>query len=597
MLTEEQIEMFGDRGAAVFQAAEQDIIADIARRVKKTGRFTETAELQAMALRAAGCDTQKIRAEVMKILNASPEYKKFVANNTKQYKRDVIHAIRQMEKQARREGKSIIADAGDMSFNIDLYAWHQAGVKLTKDAAIVKIIDEMSKRTAGEFKNITRTMGFKGPYDFISVQNAYIKYLDKSLMKMATGAVSFDEAANVAVKEMAQSGLRSVDYASGRTYQLDTAVRMCVRTACHQMSAEISMRNCENTGTDLVEVSSHWGARPEHAIWQGKIYSRSGKNKKYPPFSECHYGAVDGLCGVNCRHTFYPFFEGISEPTKWDEEPEPKEYNGKTYTYYDMAQKQRQMERKVRETKREIEAKRAIGGDMDDLEAAKRKQIAEYHKFSDEMGIRPKDNRLRVIKGSSDLTKTKTMKDIKEMYSGYTATIPKTWEKGKISSDIILSGTNPKYIAHPKLYDKNEIKYNTNCVNSVVAYEMRNRGYKVIAGKANSKLRENPLLAWEDVKKIEVKDNITEEISKKMREWGKGARACVCEKGRSNANGHAFIAEFDGKGIKYIDSQLGTEYNINRLNTEDNEVMFFRIDDATISNRGVNACEKELAND
>ena len=110
-------------------------------------------------------------------------------------------------------------------------------------------------------------------------------------------------------------------------------------------------------------------------------------------------------------------------------------------------------------------------------------------------------------------------------------------------------------------------------------------------------MRENPLLAWEDVKKIEVKDNITEEISKKMREWGKGARACVCEKGRSNANGHAFIAEFDGKGIKYIDSQLGTEYNINRLNTEDNEVMFFRIDDATISNRGVNACEKELAND
>nr|DAI47942.1 MAG TPA: minor capsid protein [Caudoviricetes sp.] len=421
MLTEEQIEMFGDRGAAVFQAAEQDIIADIARRVKKTGRFTETAELQAMALRAAGCDTQKIRVEVMKILNASPEYKKFVANNTKQYKRDVIHAIRQMEKQARREGKSIIADAGDMSFNIDLYAWHQAGVKLTKDAAIVKIIDEMSKRTAGEFKNITRTMGFKGPYDFISVQNAYIKYLDKSLMKMATGAVSFDEAANVAVKEMAQSGLRSVDYASGRTYQLDTAVRMCVRTACHQMSAEISMRNCENTGTDLVEVSSHWGARPEHAIWQGKIYSRSGKNKKYPLFSECHYGTADGLCGVNCRHTFYPFFEGISEPTKWDEEPEPKEYNGKTYTYYEMTQKQRQMERKVRETKREIEAKRAIGEDTDALESAKRKQIAEYHKFSDEMGIRPKDNRLRVVKGSSDLTKTKSYKAAKrgqELKSG-----------------------------------------------------------------------------------------------------------------------------------------------------------------------------------
>ena len=83
MLTEKQLEMFGDRGAAVFQSAEQDIIADIARRVKKTGRFTETAELQAQALHAAGVSTQEIRKEVMKILNADDEYKKYVASNTK----------------------------------------------------------------------------------------------------------------------------------------------------------------------------------------------------------------------------------------------------------------------------------------------------------------------------------------------------------------------------------------------------------------------------------------------------------------------------------------------------------------------------------
>ncbi len=405
MLTEKQLEMFGDRGAAVFQSAEQDIIADIARRVKKTRRFTETAELQAQALRAAGVSTQEIRKEVMKILNADDEYKKYVANNTKQYKRDVIHAIRQMEKDAVAEGDRIIADAGDMAFNKDLSAWHRAGTELAKDTGIVKIMEEMSHATEGTFKNLTKTMGFKGAYDFTSVQNAYIKYLDKAVMKMATGAYSFDAAVNDAIREMAQSGLRSVDYASGRTYQLDTTARMCVRTSCHQLSAKITERNCDVTGTDLVEVSAHWGARPEHAEWQGKIYSRSGHNKNYPPFSETQYGAVNGLCGVNCRHTFYPFFEGISEPTKWDKEPDPKEYNGRTYKYYDMTQKQRQMERGIRATKREIEAQKAIGGNVNELEAQKRKQIAEYHKFSKEMGIRPKDNRLRVIKGSSDFSK------------------------------------------------------------------------------------------------------------------------------------------------------------------------------------------------
>ncbi|MGF0064267.1 phage minor capsid protein [Lachnospiraceae bacterium SGI.085] len=421
MLPEEVLEQLGDRGAALFQAFEQDLIADIARRIKKTGRYTETAELQAQAMMAEGVSPAEILKEVMRILQADDEYQKEVAQNTIEWKKYVKAEIQAMREKAKEEGDDIIANAGDMSFNYDLSMWEQNGEKITKDSAINRMISEMSKDTAGTFKNLTKSMGFKGAYSFVTLQNAYIRYLDKAVVKMASGTFSYDRAVEDAVREMAHSGLRSVDYASGRTYQLDTAARMCVRTSCHQLSAKMSMHNCEKMGTDLVEVTAHWGARPEHAVWQGKIYSRSGKNKKYPPFSECHYGAVDGLCGVNCRHTFYPFFEGISEPTKWDEEPEPKEYNGKTYTYYDMTQKQRQMERKVRETKREIEAKRAIGGDTDDLESAKRKQIAEYHKFSDEMGIRPKDNRLRVIKGSSDLTKTKSYKAAKrgqELKSG-----------------------------------------------------------------------------------------------------------------------------------------------------------------------------------
>lgn len=432
MLTENQLEMLGDKAAELMQEAEQDIIADIARRIKKTGRFTETAELRVMALRKAGWSTQKIRVEVMNILNADPEYKKFVANNTKQYKRDVMSAIRQMEKEAAKAGDDIIAEAGDMSYNSDLYAWHQAGETLTKDSSIVKIVEEMGATTGGTLKNLTRTMGFKGPHDFVALHSAYIRYLDKALMKMIMGGVSYDAAVEDSVREMARSGLRSVDYASGRTYQLDTAARMCIRTSAHQLSAKISYRNCDVMNTDLVEVSKHWGARPSHQVWQGKIYSRSGKNKKYPPFKECHYGEADGLCGVNCRHTFHPFFEGISEPTKWQKEPEPKEYGGKMYSYYDATQKQRAMERQIRSTKREIEAMRSIGGNTSELESQKKRQIREYHKFSHAMDISPKDNRLRVVKGSSDLSKTETLKKHNALAKSNSADILKSKKKERI---------------------------------------------------------------------------------------------------------------------------------------------------------------------
>ena len=432
MLTENQLEMLGDKAAELMQEAEQDIIADIARRIKKTGRFTETAELRVMALRKAGWSTQKIRVEVMNILNADPEYKKFVANNTKQYKRDVMSAIRQMEKEAAKAGDDIIAEAGDMSYNSDLYAWHQAGETLTKDSSIVKIVEEMGATTGGTLKNLTRTMGFKGPHDFVALHSAYIRYLDKALMKMIMGGVSYDAAVEDSVREMARSGLRSVDYASGRTYQLDTAARMCIRTSAHQLSAKISYRHCAVMNTDLVEVSKHWGARPSHQVWQGKIYSRSGKNKKYPPFKECHYGEADGLCGVNCRHTFHPFFEGISEPTKWQKEPEPKEYGGKMYSYYDATQKQRAMERQIRSTKREIEAMRSIGGNTSELESQKKRQIREYHKFSHAMDISPKDNRLRVVKGSSDLNKTETLKEHNALAKSNSADILKSKKKERI---------------------------------------------------------------------------------------------------------------------------------------------------------------------
>lgn len=420
MLTENQLELLGDRIAGLYQELEQDVIADIARRIKKTGRYTETAELMAQAMYENGASPRQIRAEVMKILNADRAYQEEVAKNTLEWKKYIKSEIEEAKRIAGEEGNRIIADAGDMSFNADLAVWEQSGKKLTKDSSFTRLVREMGIVTAGTLKNLTRTMGFKGAHDFASIRDLYIHSLDKALLKMAAGAFSYDQAVNDCIKELAKSGLRSVDYASGRSYQLDTAVRMCIRTACHQLSGKISMRNCETTGTDLVEVDAHWGARPDHAVWQGKVYSRSGKNKKYPPLSICRYGAADGLMGVNCRHRFYPFFEGISVPNKWEPEPGAKEYNGKKYSYYDATQRQRKMERDIRATKREIEAQKAVGGSTKELEAKKRRQIKEYHQFSNAMDISAKDNRLRVVAGSSDLTKTKAYKFAKSLEkSGY----------------------------------------------------------------------------------------------------------------------------------------------------------------------------------
>lgn len=444
-LTDKQIEVLGDKIAGLYQELENDVIRDIARRVKKTGRYTETAELMAKAMADKGTSPAEIRLKVLKQLRATPEYAQEVARNTLEYKKDVKNAIKQTEETAKLLGDEIIANAGDMSFNYDLSMWAETGEKLTKNSAFTKLVEAMSKQTVGSLKNLTKTTSFKIGNSTVKIQNAYQHTLDIALLKVTSGTFSFDRAAEDCVRELASKGLRTIDYASGRSYQLDTAARMCIRAASGQLAAQITMQHCDDMETDLVEVDFHWGARPEHAAWQGRIYSRSGKSKKYPDFAVCRYGEVDGLCGANCRHTFYPFFEGISTPNKWEKEPEPIEYKGKTYTYTEATQKQRQMERDIRATKREIEATKAMNGDTSILEAKKRKQINKYHDFSNAMGIRAKDNRLRVVTGSSDLAKTKSGKYIKKVKQNETllripqipaSTVSKKIELGEYSTKL-----------------------------------------------------------------------------------------------------------------------------------------------------------------
>ena len=378
---------------------EDDVIADIARRVKATKRYTETAELMAKSMVEQGYSAKKIQAAVMKLLRADKAYQMAVAENTKAYKQEVQNIIDQTIKAAKEAGSELVEAAGNMAWNNDLSMWQEQGVDLKKPNSMSQLIMAFQLQTAGALKNLTKTMGFKNTILGITgVLNAYQREMDLALLKVATGAFSYDQAVNDCIHRLAQSGLRSIDYANGRTYQIDTAARMSVRTGLSQLAGKLMEANLESSGQDLVITSQHMGSRPEHVPWQNKVFSYSGKSKKYPDFfKETGYGTAAGLKGVNCTHDFYPFWEGASIIPEDLEEPELVTVNGKKYTYYEATQQQRKMERSIRATKREIEAQKAIGGDVKELQSKLRNQMSEYRKFSNDVGIRAKENRLRVI--------------------------------------------------------------------------------------------------------------------------------------------------------------------------------------------------------
>lgn len=402
MLSEEQIELLGDKYlVGLYQELEREVLQDIARRVRKTERLTETAEIMAKSMRENGYSAAEIHVEVMKKLNATPEYRRMIAENTYAYKQEVKQKIAETVKMAKEAGDKLIGEAGEMAFNEDLSMWEQGGVDLKQPNSMKQITDGFKVQAKNDLKNISGTTAFKTPLlGTVKTAEAYQRSLDLALLKVSTGTYSYKQACDDVIKEFTRSGLRTVDYASGKTYQVDTAVRMIVRTSTAQLAGKITEANCRTTGQDLVIISQHMGSRDTHAGFQNKVFSMSGKSKKYPdiraPLGEgCAYGRPEGLQGPNCTHMFYPFWEGISEIPEPLKEPDPVEYKGRSYTRYEATQQMRAMEREIRALKREKYVART-GGEVEHLRAQIRTARADYMSFSEAMNLKPKENRLLV---------------------------------------------------------------------------------------------------------------------------------------------------------------------------------------------------------
>lgn len=301
----------------------EQLVADIARRIVKTGALTESAQFEAEKL------TQQ------NIL----------------YK-DIVNSISKVSGLTEAEIVRVFEEANFENMESENLRAAIAGktpIDHASNVAMGNLLSSHIRKTKGVVKNLTRTTASQG-------QNAFINAVNLANMQVSSGAFTYDFAIKNAIKQVAKSGL-TVQYPTGHIDKLDVAVRRAVLTGVNQSSAELNMLYCDEIGTDLVEVTAHSGARPSHADWQGGVYSLSGKSKGYGSFYDITgYGTGEGLCGWNCRHSFYAYYEG-TERTYSKEyldslDSKTYEYDGETYTNYEAGQKQRSYERAIRAEKR-----------------------------------------------------------------------------------------------------------------------------------------------------------------------------------------------------------------------------------------------------
>ena len=371
--------------AELFRALEITLLEEICSRLKAADELNEVTVQAIRALRSHGIDLKEIEKAVLETSGISKTKLDKLLD-------DVVERNQKYYTEL-----------------INLAHITQPG-KLVDDAEVAAI----KKQTIDTFRNLTASMGFlvDAGRTMLPPAKAYQWALDNAVMQVQSGAINYNQAIKTAVKQLADSGLKVVDYESGHRDHIDVAARRAVMTGVSQICAKYTEQSAEYLETPYFEVSAHSGARDKpgpspwssHKNWQGKVYSvRDGDI--YPSiYKVCGLGAVDGLEGANCRHRRFPWVEGVSERTYTDDQLKHIDdglgctYDGKTYTAYEATQMQRRVEREIRKLKREKAAYKAAGLHEDEtaVNIRLRRLNAKYKAFSAEAGLPEQPERMRV---------------------------------------------------------------------------------------------------------------------------------------------------------------------------------------------------------
>ena len=357
MLTPNEYDHLTDQLIHLYWDLDEAIIADITRRLMKTGGdyLPNSAKAQAERLQQAGLLYEDIIAEI--------------AKRTEMTQRQVAKTFERAGVQSIRNDNRSYQAAG------------MEGIVKMSDAAL-QTLNAGYQKCAGELQNLTLTTAN-------TAQAAYLTACDRAYMQVSTGAMDYQTAIRRAIQGAAEEGA-FVLYPSGHRDRLDVAVRRSVLTGVGQTVRKLSEINAGDMGCDLMEITAHAGARPDHAEWQGMLVSLSGKNAgrvidgvRVLSLKEIGYGTGEGFGGWNCRHDWYPYFEGISHRAYTDarlkalNEPHIDLGDGKLYTDYEVSQMQRELEREVRAAKRQVAAANAAVESAPD-DAAKKAARADF---------------------------------------------------------------------------------------------------------------------------------------------------------------------------------------------------------------------------
>ena len=373
MLAPDYLDHAPDRLVLLWQQVEDDILRDVARRISKMETLTPTANWQLWRYQ----QVEAVRQDVVKKL----------ARYTGKSEAEIRRLM--------QEAATRALEAEDAIY----YHYGKEPTPFSDNATLQALLNAGYQQTAGTFSNLTATTAN-------TVSGQFEAALDRAHLKVSSGAFDYKTAVRSAVDSLADT-MKYVTYPSGHTDTLEVACRRAVLTGVNQTGAKLQVARADEMGVEFFETTAHGGARPTHAEWQGRQFHRGGAvdylGRHYPDFeSSTGYGTGGGLCGWNCRHTFFAVFPELGAPPAWTQESlealnaRDIEYDGGKYTAYEISQMQRAKERTVRKYKRRYLAEDAAGADTTDSAVKLRQARQELADFISATGSRADSSRTSV---------------------------------------------------------------------------------------------------------------------------------------------------------------------------------------------------------
>ena len=391
MLTSEQIAALRDAAGSIADPINDFLLRDIARRIAGAGQLTSSAAYQVWRAQQLGLSQRLLKKELRKLLRVS-----------------------------HRDLRRLLTQAAEVGYDFDIkHLPYVQALPFERNASLQQMVQAAVKLAQEDFTNLTQTLGMVGP-DGVAypLQEAYRKSMDYAFEQVFTGATDYNTAIRQATKNLADMGVRVIDYESGVHTGLEAAVRRNMMGGLGMMQEQISQKNHDDLGADGWEVSAHAASAPDHEPIQGKQYT----DKEYTALNNSLKRRIGTL---NCGHAAFPILLGVNAPQytpeqlrKFREDNEAGiTYQGRHYTTYEVTQMQRKVERAIRREKNRILVAEGTG----DKERLTTSQIRlqrlndEYARFSKAAGLPTQRERAQVAgfgKGQAARAKAGVNKEI-----------------------------------------------------------------------------------------------------------------------------------------------------------------------------------------